>query len=323
MSVLETETTGYTERQLPAVTLTMVAYNQEEFIQEAVESAFSQTYHPLRIIISDDCSTDRTYEIIQDLVSNYQGPHQVEARRNEKNLGLIGHYNLVFDLVETDYVVFCSGDDISFPNRVEVSMRRLLEDDTAVLVHSDTVKIDASGVEDGRFTPFINYDDPDPEFLATSEKIYIGATQAFRMDFYRKFGPIRERDTFEDMIYGFRAALLGGLKYIEEPLIKYRFAVGESHKKFRAKIDPVTLRVKRLHSRVAMISQRQSDLEIVDHPKKPKLAAQLSSRRARLTAQIDFHRGIGPFLTGLVSRECKHYLFALLSEGKVIATRFR
>ena len=44
----------------PRVTLAVIAYNQERFIREAIEGAFAQTYQPLEIILSDDCSSDRT-----------------------------------------------------------------------------------------------------------------------------------------------------------------------------------------------------------------------------------------------------------------------
>jgi len=46
----------------PLVTFALVAYNQEQYIREAVEGAFAQTYEPLEIILSDDCSSDRTVE---------------------------------------------------------------------------------------------------------------------------------------------------------------------------------------------------------------------------------------------------------------------
>ena len=47
----------------PLLTFAVGAYNQERFIREAVESAFAQTYSPLEIVLSDDCSRDRTFEI--------------------------------------------------------------------------------------------------------------------------------------------------------------------------------------------------------------------------------------------------------------------
>lgn len=61
----------------PPVTLALFAYNQERFITEAVEAAFAQTYQPLEIIISDDGSSDKTYDTILSLVQRYQGPHTV------------------------------------------------------------------------------------------------------------------------------------------------------------------------------------------------------------------------------------------------------
>ena len=41
----------------PLVTFALFAYNQERYVREAVEGAFAQTYQPLEIILSDDCSS--------------------------------------------------------------------------------------------------------------------------------------------------------------------------------------------------------------------------------------------------------------------------
>ena len=56
-----------------------------------MEGAFSQTYEPLEIILSDDCSSDRTFEIIEEMAREYQGPHLVKERRGERNVGVIDH----------------------------------------------------------------------------------------------------------------------------------------------------------------------------------------------------------------------------------------
>ncbi len=75
----------------PLVTFTLFAYNHEKYIREkAVEGALAQTYTPLEIILSDDCSTDRTFEIIQEIAKSYTGKHQLVINRNKKNLGLAG-----------------------------------------------------------------------------------------------------------------------------------------------------------------------------------------------------------------------------------------
>ena len=74
----------------PLVTLALMAYNQEQMIEGAVGGALAQTYSPLEILISDDCSTDRAFECAAAAVDDYEGPHQLRLNRNPHNLGLIG-----------------------------------------------------------------------------------------------------------------------------------------------------------------------------------------------------------------------------------------
>ena len=52
----------------PLVSFCVKCYNQERYIGEALEGVFAQTYRPLEIVISDDASTDRSWEIIQAAV---------------------------------------------------------------------------------------------------------------------------------------------------------------------------------------------------------------------------------------------------------------
>ena len=52
------------KRPAPSVTMVLVCYNQEKYIKEAVLSVLSQDYSDLKIIISDDCSKDKTVSII-------------------------------------------------------------------------------------------------------------------------------------------------------------------------------------------------------------------------------------------------------------------
>ena len=69
------------------VTLGIFTYNQEKYIKQCILSAVALKYDNLEIIISDDCSTDNTFEVIQDTVSSIQTDHQIVINRNERNLG--------------------------------------------------------------------------------------------------------------------------------------------------------------------------------------------------------------------------------------------
>src|SRR5262245_41375183 len=105
----------------PLVTLALFVYNHERFVAEALRSAFAQTYAPLEIIVSDDCSTDKTFEIVQREVRGYDGPHQIRLNRNTENIGFAEQVNLVTGLARGRLIVLAGGDDVSLPSRVEKS----------------------------------------------------------------------------------------------------------------------------------------------------------------------------------------------------------
>src|SRR2546421_11119698 len=104
----------------PLISFAVGCYNQEAFIREAVESAFSQTYSPLEIIISDDCSKDRTFEVVQQMAAAYRGPHTVRLNRNDRNLGISGNTSRAVELCRGELVILAAGDDVSLPERTNI-----------------------------------------------------------------------------------------------------------------------------------------------------------------------------------------------------------
>jgi glycosyltransferase involved in cell wall biosynthesis len=111
----------------PLATFALLAYNQEKYIREAVESAFSQTYTPLEIILSDDGSVDGTYRIMQEMAAAYEGPHSVIVRQSEVNQGLARHFLAVARLAKGQLVIEAGGDDISKPERTAKLVQAWLE----------------------------------------------------------------------------------------------------------------------------------------------------------------------------------------------------
>ena len=116
-----------TETNAPLVSFVIIAWRQEPFIRAAVEGAFQQTYSPLEIILSDDCSPDGTFDIMREMAESYRGPHQVRLNHNERNLGLGGHVNRCMELVRGELVVVAAGDDISVPRRTETLVKAWLD----------------------------------------------------------------------------------------------------------------------------------------------------------------------------------------------------
>jgi glycosyltransferase involved in cell wall biosynthesis len=105
------------DAEKPLVTFALFAFNQEKFIREAVEGAFAQTYEPLEIILSDDCSTDRTFDIMEEMAAAYRGSHQVLTRKTVANRGTLLHVAEVAALAHGELLILAAGDDVSKPFR--------------------------------------------------------------------------------------------------------------------------------------------------------------------------------------------------------------
>jgi glycosyltransferase involved in cell wall biosynthesis len=208
------------EKDKPLITFALFAYNQERFIREAVDGAFSQTYEPLEIILSDDCSTDRTFEIMKEMVAAYTGAHNIVLNRNETNLGIRNHVNKVFSLAQGELLVLVAGDDISMPQRAEIiSSTYIKSERKARLILSNYQIIDGAGaLMEGDYIPDgpLTYD----RFLKGYWHAY-GAIMAIHKEIYDFFGPLIP-GIHEDQILAHRALLLGPAEYIDEKLIKCR-----------------------------------------------------------------------------------------------------
>jgi cellulose synthase/poly-beta-1,6-N-acetylglucosamine synthase-like glycosyltransferase len=104
----------------PTMSFVILSYNQEKFIRRAIEAAFAQSYEPLEIILSDDCSTDSTYDIMCAMSRGYSGPKSLKVRKTEKNCGTLRHVVDVASITSGELLILAGGDDISKPNRVEL-----------------------------------------------------------------------------------------------------------------------------------------------------------------------------------------------------------
>lgn len=251
----------------PLVTLTITTYNHERYIAEAVLGALAQIYSPLEIIISDDCSIDNTFEIAQNLVKNYRGPHKIILNRNEKNIGLIAHVNKVLALARGELILGSSGDDISLPNRAQRMVYIYLRSGRRpILIHGDVQCINMHGQQLGVKRPPSIRRHMTLLDIALAEGIYIGASSAFSRSLLEQFEAIREHNVWEDLVWGFRAALLDGLMYYQDPVVLYRIDTGITAKMAYQNSLPEMLVAnrKRREIQLNVLMQRLSDTQKVE-----------------------------------------------------------
>lgn len=98
-------------------------YNGEPFLAQTLESVARQTLRPDRVVVLDNCSTDRTPEIVKGFAGL-----ACEYIRNERNLGLFGNLNRSLDFsTQTEFLQILHADDLIEPRFYEV-MTRVLAD---------------------------------------------------------------------------------------------------------------------------------------------------------------------------------------------------
>ncbi len=113
---------------LPKLSYVLLSHNREKYIRAAIESAFAQDYEgELEYIFSDDCSTDRTFEIIKECVAAYKGSRRVVVTQTPRNLHLAGNTNHAVQFVESDWIVRADDDDISTSDRCSIIGRAIAE----------------------------------------------------------------------------------------------------------------------------------------------------------------------------------------------------
>ena len=211
----------------PLVTFALFAYNQEKYIREAIEGALSQTYEPLEIIISDDCSTDNTFEIINQTIKLYKGPHKVLARQTKINSGTLLHVAEVGEIASGKLLVLAAGDDISKPERVS-TIQKAWEITGAWGLCSKFDFIDETGacLQKNIKAEIIDSHDFMKYFFPTEGNVNVvhGCTSAYDIQVFNYIKPNKNDYILaEDGALSFLLNLIGkDIYYIDHSLIKYR-----------------------------------------------------------------------------------------------------
>lgn len=131
------------------IAILMATYNGESYLREQLESLLFQTYQDFVIYISDDLSTDSTYNILQ----NYQKKYPTKIVVFQNNSGHHGAKHNFMQLMihhKADYVMLCDQDDVWKPEKIEITLRKMHElegkygKETPILVHTDLEVVNQS-----------------------------------------------------------------------------------------------------------------------------------------------------------------------------------
>jgi len=211
-------------QQRPLITILLLCYNQENFVAEALGGVLSQSYSPLEIIIFDDCSPDRTAEIIERTIAGHPRRPDVRFIRNPENMGAKAVGGTGLSMAKGEFIFFSCGDDVMLPNMVE-EMANILTGGGVSLVTANAYYIDENSRLLNR--TFRDPSQPADDSFETRARdganaCCFGPAIGFERAIYEKFGWMPDSLNGYDIIYPFYAYLLRGARFIGTPLLKYR-----------------------------------------------------------------------------------------------------
>lgn len=106
----------------PLITIGITCFNAETTISKAIESALTQNYPNIEIVIVDDCSSDKSREVIQDVVAKYDNACLIS---HTENMGVAAARNTIINNAQGDFIAFFDDDDVSLSERVTVQFKRI------------------------------------------------------------------------------------------------------------------------------------------------------------------------------------------------------
>src|SRR4029453_11577973 len=100
------------QRSSPKVSIGLPVYNGEPHLRGAIESVLGQDYSNLELIISDNASTDGTWDLCRGFAER---DSRVRMYHNDTNIGAAAKFNRVFELASGPYFVWAAHDDLLHP----------------------------------------------------------------------------------------------------------------------------------------------------------------------------------------------------------------
>lgn len=211
------------------ITILLAAYNGEKYIAEQVESILNQTYDNWKLIVQDDCSQDRTCEIVEMYTVKYPD-RIILMKRSTPSGSAKNNFSSMLQYADSDYVMTCDQDDVWLPDKIEVTMAKMLEIERRVshskpvLVHTDLKVADEKlNIISESLIKFQKLDSRrDRLNNLLVQNVVTGCTVMANRALIEKVQPIPEQAIMHDWWFALVASAFGEIGFIDKPTVLYR-----------------------------------------------------------------------------------------------------
>ncbi|MDE3236840.1 MAG: glycosyltransferase family 2 protein [Bacteroidota bacterium] len=200
----------------PLISVVIATYNGEKFLSRQIESVLQQTYRNLEIIITDDASTDGTWNCIQEYTHKDQ---RIQALRSEKNLGYVKNFEKGIRFSKGEYIAICDQDDIWHAEKISKLFAAIQHHS---LAFSDSELVNEEGQSLGKKLSDIKQLDAYTSCLPfVPGNCISGHACLIKRDMLLQALPFPSFFVY-DWYLAFFICCAGRIVYINEPLVQYR-----------------------------------------------------------------------------------------------------
>ena len=120
---------------MPKVSVIIAVYGAEKYIEKCARSLFEQTLNDIEYIFVDDCTPDKSMDILISVLSDYPNRNnQINIIHNLTNLGLGSTHTIGMKAATGDYLIYCDPDDWVEHNMYELLYNKAIEDNADIVV---------------------------------------------------------------------------------------------------------------------------------------------------------------------------------------------
>ena len=192
----------------------MTTYNGEKYLKEQLDSIYAQTHRNIEVIVTDDCSTDRTVEILKE----YEKAHKLKYYINEKNLGFTKNFEKAISLCNGEYIALADQDDIWLAEKIEILLNNIQEN---LLIHSDCSIIDEENQVKNQYWKKEHGNSICIQNLLFNN-VVTGCTVLFKKELTSIALPFPNIIAYHDWWLAICAAKFNKICYTPFPLVQYR-----------------------------------------------------------------------------------------------------
>ena len=203
---------------MPTVSVIMSVYNEEKSVAEAIDSIIAQTYKDWEFIIIDDCSADRSLEIVRQYARQ---ENRIKVLVNEHNLGLAASLNKGIKEAQGEYIARMDSDDFSYEKRLEKQVAFMRDNPMVDVLGTGAELID----ENGRMLAYVNLPKTHDELVAKIHRMspFIHPSVLIRREFLNRSGGYDDRLwKCQDYDLWARMCCQATFHNLQEPLIRYQ-----------------------------------------------------------------------------------------------------